>query len=84
MFNFPEALFCFDRVVDGLGRDPAIFDDERVGTVAYTRVFSFRCPFQERHAPLYQTIRVQVRRVRELLFVERDGDLSPTQGRSNF
>ena len=68
MFNFSYALFCLDRIVDGLGRDPAIFDDERVGTVAHTGVFSFGCPFQKCHAPLYQAIRVQVRGIREFLF----------------
>lgn len=35
-----NVLLRFHGVVDGLGYNPAIFDDERVGPVAHTRMLS--------------------------------------------
>src|SRR5512146_776985 len=63
-----RVLFRFHGVVDGLGHNPAIFDEKRVGAVAHTRMLSFGCPLQERHASLYQAIRVQVRCFWQFLF----------------
>src|SRR5215469_16085442 len=63
-----KCLSRFHGVVNGLGHDPAIFDDERVGAVAHTRMLGFGCPFQEGDASFYQLIRVHVRCSRQLLF----------------
>jgi hypothetical protein len=47
------ALLRFHGVVDGLRHDPPIFDNERVGAVAHTRMLGFGRPLQECHASLY-------------------------------
>ena len=47
-----DVLLRFHGVVDGLGYNPAIFDDERVGPVAHTRMLSLGRPLEERHASL--------------------------------
>jgi hypothetical protein len=53
--------------VDGLGYDPAIFDDERGGAVVHTRRHGFGCPIQEGDASFQQLIRVNVWRSWQLL-----------------
>jgi hypothetical protein len=62
-----NTLSRFRGVVDGLGYDPAIFDDERGGAVVHTHRHGFGYPLQEGDASFQQLIRVNVWRSWQLL-----------------
>jgi hypothetical protein len=54
-------------VMDRLGHDPAILNQKRVSAVAHTGMLGLRRPLQKGDAPLYQTVRIDVRCSGQLL-----------------
>jgi hypothetical protein len=48
-------------VMDRLGHDPAILDQKRVSAVAHAGMLGLRRPLQKGDAPLYETVRIDVR-----------------------
>ena len=54
-------------VMDRLGHDPAILDQKRVSAVAHGGMLGLRRPLQKGDAPLYETVRIDVRCSGQLL-----------------